>query len=68
MQFSAFSGGELSEDEVSDLPSCAFAGRPTSSTATISHHYLSNLHHNSGNKNKTFPAAQPHCIHYLHSR
>lgn len=50
MQFSAFSGGELSEDEVSDLPSCAFAGRPTSSTATIPHHYLSSLHHNSGSK------------------
>ncbi|XP_025829511.1 helix-loop-helix protein 13-like isoform X1 [Agrilus planipennis] len=34
-------GGELSEDEVSDLPSCAFATRST----TVQHHYLTSLHH-----------------------
>lgn len=45
MQFGAFSAGDLSEEEVSDLPSCAFAGRPTSNSG-LQHHYLSNLHHN----------------------
>ncbi|KAK9745630.1 Helix-loop-helix DNA-binding domain [Popillia japonica] len=45
MQFGGFSAGELSEEEVSELPSCAFAGRPSSNSA-IQHHYLTSLHHN----------------------
>lgn len=48
MQFGGFSAGELSEEEVSELPSCAFAGRPSSNSA-IQHHYLTSLHHNAGN-------------------
>ncbi|CAH1284706.1 unnamed protein product [Diabrotica balteata] len=38
------SAGDMSEDEVSDLPSCAFASRP-SSNSSLQHHYLSSLHH-----------------------
>lgn len=53
MQFGGFSAGELSEEEVSELPSCAFAGRSTSSSA-IQHHYLTSLHHSAGNLNKLF--------------
>ncbi|XP_015835414.1 uncharacterized protein Fer2 isoform X1 [Tribolium castaneum] len=45
MQFGGYSAGELSEEEVSDLPSCAFATRQTS-TSNLQHHYLSTLHHN----------------------
>ncbi|KAI4465228.1 basic helix-loop-helix transcription factor twist [Holotrichia oblita] len=54
MQFGGFSAGELSEEEVSELPSCAFAGRPTSNSA-IQHHYLTSLHHN----------AAPSCFNYI---
>ncbi|CAH0556628.1 unnamed protein product [Brassicogethes aeneus] len=45
MQFGGYSAGELSEEEVSDLPSCAFASRP-SSNSSLQHHYLTTLHHN----------------------
>ena len=48
MQFGGFSAGELSEEEVSELPSCAFANRPTSSGSNLQHHYLTSLHHNTG--------------------
>ncbi|XP_063901966.1 helix-loop-helix protein 13 isoform X2 [Zophobas morio] len=48
MQFGGYSAGELSEEEVSDLPSCAFASRQTSSS-NLQHHYLTTLHHNSDN-------------------
>ncbi|XP_018578976.1 helix-loop-helix protein 13 [Anoplophora glabripennis] len=44
LQF-GYSAGDISEDEVSDLPSCAFASRPTSNSG-IQHHYLTSLHHN----------------------
>ncbi|KAG5890240.1 hypothetical protein JTB14_030172 [Gonioctena quinquepunctata] len=44
LQF-GYSAGDLSEDEVSDLPSCAFASRAPSN-AGIQHHYLTSLHHN----------------------
>jgi hypothetical protein len=47
MQFSGYSAGELSEEEVSDLPSCAFATRQTANS-NLQHHYLSTLHHNPG--------------------
>ncbi|XP_050514138.1 helix-loop-helix protein 13 isoform X1 [Diabrotica virgifera virgifera] len=43
LQF-GYSAGDMSEDEVSDLPSCAFASRP-SSNSSLQHHYLSSLHH-----------------------
>ncbi|CAG9768221.1 unnamed protein product [Ceutorhynchus assimilis] len=43
MQY-GYGTGDLSEDEVSDLPSCAFASRSTNSN--IQHHYLTSLHHN----------------------
>ncbi|KAJ8958853.1 hypothetical protein NQ318_019617 [Aromia moschata] len=42
LQF-GYSAGDISEDEVSELPSCAFASRPGSNS--IQHHYLP-LHHN----------------------
>ncbi|KAF5291703.1 hypothetical protein FQR65_LT11396 [Abscondita terminalis] len=44
LQYGSYNGGDLSEDEVSDLPSCAFASRAASST-NIQHHYLTSLHH-----------------------
>ncbi|XP_023016506.1 basic helix-loop-helix domain-containing Fer2 isoform X2 [Leptinotarsa decemlineata] len=37
--------GDISEDEVSDLPSCAFASRAPPTTG-IQHPYLSSIHHN----------------------
>ncbi|XP_056644964.1 helix-loop-helix protein 13 isoform X6 [Diorhabda carinulata] len=40
------SAGDISEDEVSDLPSCVFASRPSSNSG-LQHHYLTSLHHNS---------------------
>ncbi|XP_050307129.1 helix-loop-helix protein 13 isoform X2 [Anthonomus grandis grandis] len=43
MQY-GYNTGDLSEDEVSDLPSCAFASRSTNSN--LQHHYLTSLHHN----------------------
>ncbi|XP_049822314.1 helix-loop-helix protein 13 isoform X2 [Aethina tumida] len=48
LQFGGYSAGELSEEEVSDLPSCAFATRSNSanSSSNLQHHYLSTLHHN----------------------
>ncbi|XP_076271097.1 basic helix-loop-helix domain-containing Fer2 isoform X2 [Rhynchophorus ferrugineus] len=46
MQY-GFNTGDLSEDEVSDLPSCAFASR--SSNAGLQHHYLSSLHQSPDN-------------------
>lgn len=42
-----YNTGDLSEDEVSDLPSCAFASR--ASNSNIQHHYLTSLHHSSDN-------------------
>ncbi|XP_022899915.1 helix-loop-helix protein 13 isoform X2 [Onthophagus taurus] len=45
MQFGGFSAGELSEEEVTELPSCAFATRATSSSTSLQHHYLTSLHH-----------------------
>ncbi|KAL1491708.1 hypothetical protein ABEB36_012266 [Hypothenemus hampei] len=41
MQYS-YNTGDLSEDEVSDLPSCAFASRSLNSN--LQHHYLTSLH------------------------
>ncbi|KAK9888641.1 hypothetical protein WA026_000869 [Henosepilachna vigintioctopunctata] len=49
MQFGGYSAGELSEDEVTDLPSCAFANRSTPSSTQLQHHYLTNLHHSNDN-------------------
>ncbi|KAK5646459.1 hypothetical protein RI129_004923 [Pyrocoelia pectoralis] len=46
LQYGGYGGGDLSEDEVSDLPSCAFASRAVSSNS-IQHHYLSSIHHGS---------------------
>ncbi|KAH1024753.1 hypothetical protein HUJ05_004196 [Dendroctonus ponderosae] len=43
MQY-GYNTGDLSEDEVTDLPSCAFASRSINSN--LQHHYLTNLHHN----------------------
>ncbi|XP_060517967.1 basic helix-loop-helix transcription factor scleraxis isoform X2 [Cylas formicarius] len=43
LQF-GYNTGDLSEDEVQDLPSCAFASR--SSNANLQHHYLTTIHHN----------------------
>lgn len=45
LQF-GYSAGDISEDEVSDLPSCVFASRPSSNSG-LQHHYLTSLHHNS---------------------
>ncbi|XP_066147401.1 helix-loop-helix protein 13 isoform X2 [Euwallacea fornicatus] len=42
MQY-GYNTGELSEDELSDLPSCAFASR--SMNSNLQHHYLTSLHH-----------------------
>ncbi|XP_030761410.1 helix-loop-helix protein 13 isoform X2 [Sitophilus oryzae] len=42
-----YNTGDLSEDEVSDLPSCVFASR--SSNSSLQHHYLTSLHQNTEN-------------------
>nr|CAH7751313.1 unnamed protein product [Callosobruchus chinensis] len=38
-------GPDLSDDEMTDLPSCAFASRPASNSSGMQHHYLASLHH-----------------------
>ncbi|XP_017774651.1 PREDICTED: uncharacterized protein LOC108561294 isoform X2 [Nicrophorus vespilloides] len=38
---------DLSEEELSELPSCAFAGR--NSGNNMQHHYLTNMHHSNHN-------------------
>ncbi|XP_045470582.1 helix-loop-helix protein 13 isoform X2 [Harmonia axyridis] len=53
MQFGGYSAGELSEDEVTDLPSCAFASRSTASSTQLQHHYLTTLHHSNDNNHCT---------------
>lgn len=45
MQY-GYNTGDLSEDELSDLPSCAFASRSINSN--LQHHYLTSLHHTQG--------------------
>ncbi|CAH1973572.1 unnamed protein product [Acanthoscelides obtectus] len=41
----AGAGADLSDDEMTDLPSCAFASRPSSNSSGMQHHYLASLHH-----------------------
>lgn len=51
MQY-GYNTGDLSEDEVTDLPSCAFASRSINSN--LQHHYLTNLHHNAGKTHRYY--------------
>lgn len=48
MQY-GYNTGDLSEDELSDLPSCAFASRSINSN--LQHPYLTSLHHTQGELN-----------------
>ncbi|XP_065157932.1 basic helix-loop-helix transcription factor scleraxis isoform X2 [Atheta coriaria] len=45
LQYGYNAQDDLSEEELSELPSCAFASRASSSTNSLQHHYLSNMHH-----------------------